>query len=696
MQLSISEVVDTVNNKSTLTWTLTSAGGSSSYYTIGETTVTINGTKVYHKDRTYYDAYVFPAAKGSKSGTIEVLHGTDGKKSINVSFKTRVYTWDPLEYGGNITLTSIDRAAPSVTHSISNITAAGFKISATSSTAADKWDYSLDGGSTYKNFSNAEGSSASVTLSTLNPNTQYTVKVRARRKLNQVFGYSTAASVKTLGASSLNSAENFSADTTEPAIRYTVTVYDASYFHVLAVKHGEDTLFTATLGALTAGTAMRMVTLTKAQRELVLNAMPNAKSLDVTLELTTYSANDYSTQIGTVSTTTCLAMTSAAISAPVFDGFECFDSNALTVEATGDSSVLIENYSVATIACAAGVAKNGASIKSYSASIGDVSATSTDTTFDVGEVGTHGDLVITVSCTDSRGYSTSIQKTVKVLQYAKPKLNTSKLRRRNEIDALVQLSFSGTFSVIKADGENNTNDIVYCSYRFKKTNEEEYGEAVSILGALRVTSSMFSFDSAELLELDAESSFDFLITVEDKLRRSTVLEFNLLLRQGTPIVSLRKKNSRFNFARVGINNPKPERALDVFGDGAFSGGLFLGKPLPKQCGGTGSDVVYEDIELEVSGISSAKVSCKKIPYLGMYLINISGVLNESLSAGTMISLANVPSEHRPATTYALPVCFSSGSVGVIARISSDGNVGIRATGAKASGDHIYISGWWIK
>ena len=142
LQLDISESVNVVDNSSTLSWTLTSAGGASTYYTIDTTTVTINGTTVYSKDRTYWDDRVFPAKKGSVSGTITVAHDSNGSKTITVGFSTRVYIYGSQEYGGSMTLTTIDRSAPTVTFSTSNITANGFKISATSSATADIWQYS--------------------------------------------------------------------------------------------------------------------------------------------------------------------------------------------------------------------------------------------------------------------------------------------------------------------------------------------------------------------------------------------------------------------------------------------------------------------------------------------------------------------------------------------------------------------------
>ena len=52
LQLTITETVNVAANTSTLSWTLTSAGGSAVYYTVDTTTVKINGTTVYEKART--------------------------------------------------------------------------------------------------------------------------------------------------------------------------------------------------------------------------------------------------------------------------------------------------------------------------------------------------------------------------------------------------------------------------------------------------------------------------------------------------------------------------------------------------------------------------------------------------------------------------------------------------------------------
>lgn len=111
MQLVCTQTKDVATNKSTISWTLSSIGGSDPHYSTGPTSVTINGTTVYYKDRVKWDDRVFPAAKGSTSGTITVDHNGDGKKSISVSMTTAIYTGTTSTSSDTWTLDSIPRQA---------------------------------------------------------------------------------------------------------------------------------------------------------------------------------------------------------------------------------------------------------------------------------------------------------------------------------------------------------------------------------------------------------------------------------------------------------------------------------------------------------------------------------------------------------------------------------------------------------
>lgn len=111
LRLYLTSTPNIANNTSTIKWTLYSEGGNSNYYSTGPTTVTINGTRVYYKDRVAYSSQTFPAAKGNVSGTITVSHNSDGKKSVSVSLATAIYTSTVTTNNGTFTLDNIPRQA---------------------------------------------------------------------------------------------------------------------------------------------------------------------------------------------------------------------------------------------------------------------------------------------------------------------------------------------------------------------------------------------------------------------------------------------------------------------------------------------------------------------------------------------------------------------------------------------------------
>lgn len=103
--------------KSYIDWTLSSVGGEVNYYSTGPTAVYINHTNVYYKDRVNWDSKVFPAAKGSVSGTLEVEHDANGSKTIAVGLETAIYygSSSTKRYTSNWTLDSIARGVTILT-----------------------------------------------------------------------------------------------------------------------------------------------------------------------------------------------------------------------------------------------------------------------------------------------------------------------------------------------------------------------------------------------------------------------------------------------------------------------------------------------------------------------------------------------------------------------------------------------------
>jgi len=610
LQLSVVESsVDATANTSTLTWTLTSTGGESNYYTIDATTITINGTTVYSKARTEWDSYEFPAKKGSTSGTLVVPHNSNGSKTITVVFSTRVYIYGSIDYGGTMDLTSIDRTAPTVTFSVSNITANSFKITASSSATADEWSYSLDDGITGNDFSTTAGTSASTTVTGLTPNTTYYVRVSVRKKSNHVYGESSTTTVKTLGGSVLSSVNTVTADATTVSIVLNATVYDASYKHTLNLTYGGTTHLSITgISGWTKGTANRTITLTAAQRTTLLSTMASIKSFDMTFELKTYSGT---TQIGSASTKTATVQTTEANSGPTMGAFSFCDSRSATVAVTGNNQYFIQGYSYLQVTPATATAKNGASIVKYAATCNGVTVSNTDgAALSLGAITKSGSLDVVVTATDSRGYPVSYTQKITVLAYAKPKIKELTLRRTNDIEAEMQLVFNGSISSVKPASVEN-NNLLYVRYRYKPTSDTSYSSYTSILTSVTKSGTSFSFSNLELCSLDANTSYDFHLQIRDQLNSLSSLDLYYVIPQGTPLLALRRR-------MVGINTPTPEAALHVAGDaivtGAFtadtvsaaslSGTLPVGNvsgTLPIAKGGTGQTTAAKAATAIVGG-----------------------------------------------------------------------------------------------
>ena len=546
-----------------------------SYYTLdvgarSDSTISINGVS---------ETYTVPAIEDYSSGwkkkllktkTVRVSHNADGTKSgVALSASWRFSgTYSGVSVGTitastTVTLNSIDRSAPTVSCSVSNITANGFKISASSSATADIWQYSLNGGSTWTQFSSTAGTSASVTLSTLLPNTTYSVRVRARKRTNQVYGTSSTVSAKTLGGAVLLSCSSFSADAASISLSLRVTVYNAAYTNYITIKNGSTTYLSLAGRIWSAGTANRTITLTSSERTTLLNAMASVKSFTATIELVTKSG---STQIGNASTCTCTVSTSASNSGPTLSGFTFADSYSTTTAITGNNQVLIQDYSRLTVTPGTATARNGASIVSYSAVCSGVTKSNTSgAALSLGTIGTSGTRDITLTVTDSRGYTASVTQSVTVVPYSKPRVSSVSLRRTNDIETEMQLVFNGSISPITVDGTQK-NSLLYARYRYKLTSASSYNSYSSILGSVTATGSSFSFSNLELCNLDSESSYDFHLQIRDQLNSLTSLDLYFVVSQGTPLVALRKK-------MVGINTPSPETALHVVGDTRIEGTL---------------------------------------------------------------------------------------------------------------------------
>lgn len=137
---------------------------------------------------------------------ITISHNDDGAKTIQVAACFELYSEGNTKISSSfqsfdVALTALDRNKPTVTVSTSNISSSGLTLAVSTTAPCDKWEYSINGGISWTQFSTTSSSSQSTTISSLMANTLYQIKARARKATNQVNGVSSVSYIRTLAQS---------------------------------------------------------------------------------------------------------------------------------------------------------------------------------------------------------------------------------------------------------------------------------------------------------------------------------------------------------------------------------------------------------------------------------------------------------------------------------------------------------------
>ena len=483
-----------------------------------------------------------------------------GLTSASYKVKVRARKVSNHVYGISSTVTG-DIVLPTITLTTSSITASSVYISASSNVNCNIWDYSIDDGSTWTRISTTNGTSATKTISGLTPNTEYKIKVRARKTANNLYGTSSRSTIKTLGGTVLNSVSDLTIDDAAPVLALNWTVYDANYTHTLTIKNGNTVVLTVTGVKGSVGTNNKTYSFTAAERTKILNAMAALASFKATFEVATYSGT---TQIGTISSATATVKTVAANSAPTHGGFSYSDVNATTVGITGSNALFVQSKSSLRVVFKGGTAKNGASISSYKVTIGSKVVSSVTTTVDFGAISVAGEVTLTATITDSRGWTATQTITLPVIEFTGISISSWATRRVNEVEEMAQLELVGTLSPVYVD-DVPTNALQSLQYRFKKVSATSWSQYYDVSGVEK-EDDRFTVDNDAFATFDPEYSWDLQIRAADKLSTYTI---TIVVPKGTPLVAYRSR-------KVGINNNNPQSALDVNGEIMQNGYVVMG------------------------------------------------------------------------------------------------------------------------
>lgn len=164
-------------NTSTITWTITTAGGSSTYYDTGPTYLWIGGVERYYKARTSWQSAAFPAKAGSTSGSYTLAHNNDGSvANQEIKLKSAIYTgeWNSTTVSKTWTLDKIARyfsSTPAISLASRTETSITLNWSTSETCSAIAWN----GGGSNISTTGVPGTSGTVTFTGLTANTTYNI-----------------------------------------------------------------------------------------------------------------------------------------------------------------------------------------------------------------------------------------------------------------------------------------------------------------------------------------------------------------------------------------------------------------------------------------------------------------------------------------------------------------------------------------
>lgn len=168
LRLTCSQTQNIASNTSTISWTLESVGGNSNNYSVGPTTVYIDGVQVYYKERVSFSSGLFPAIKGSTSGNLTVNHLDNGSKSVSVSLSTDIYNSNVRTTSGTWTLDDNPRKALIASaHSFTDLIAPTILYTnplGNSVSTLDAFIYSADDKVMYAGYRNLDKTGVSYTF----------------------------------------------------------------------------------------------------------------------------------------------------------------------------------------------------------------------------------------------------------------------------------------------------------------------------------------------------------------------------------------------------------------------------------------------------------------------------------------------------------------------------------------------------
>lgn len=282
--------------------------------------------------------------------------------------------------------------------------------------------------------------------------------------------------------------------------------------------------------------------LTEAERNVLRNGTKSSKSRSVIFYVKTVIGGN--TYYSTLQKTLTIVNANPTFSS---NNVSYSDTNTTVTNITNNNQQIVQNKSNLKVTYTQATGKKGATISKYKFVLNGVTKESTSAggTVDFGAINSANNLNLSVTVTDSRGYETTISKTITMLEYNNPSAIVT-LNRLNNYENETYLTVDGTVASV------NSKNAMTIQYRYKESGGN-YNSYTTIQDNAKQT-----------LQLDKNKSFIFNVLITDSFGSTFNQEYSL--GKGIfPFFIDTVKNS------VGINCfPKNEKSLEIEGTFIFN------------------------------------------------------------------------------------------------------------------------------
>lgn len=429
-------------------------------------------------------------------------------------------------------------------YDLSAINETSIKFTWSASHSCDAIQYSINGGSW------TNGAYPTTTISDLSANTQYSVKIRVRRKDSQLWTTSALKYVTTYDYPYCTSSPNFTIgnslklDFYNPLNR-SITVN---------ILGNGDKIIGNWSGTGTTISGFNDTNSINNQYASIPNTATSTYKVQVIygdITKTRDNGNTYAVDL-----TKCT---------PTFSNFTYKDNNSVVTGVTGNNQVLVKGLSTLQVIISSSnkmIANKSATGKNYSLSFADLSKTvnysSSDLSIDLGKVTSSGTQRLNVRAYDSRNNSTLVYKDVTVYDYTKPVINTS-ITRLNNFESQTTIKVSGTYTRLSINGADK-NTITKVEYRYREKGGN-WGAWTQI--STTVTAGKYTCNDV-IVSLDNTKEFDIEVKTTDSLSDNTIIG-NVGVGKAIFMISSNKKKCYINGIEVPTINdiPKPTDIIDI-------------------------------------------------------------------------------------------------------------------------------------